>query len=168
MNSNGMSSDIIDALDGLDTVGGTSKMWKAICDYVKSNAKVKYSWVGVSSVGVTDPTVIISATIDTSTGNTLSLPNIDKADSASAALGILSAGMNTAAAKWRIKWPTGFTLTPCFVIPTIVITPSMKDNQSDAIKALCTQIINGIKAATPATSGTHMAYMGAGAFTLIS
>lgn len=165
-----MSTQVISAVSGLNVAGpGPTLLWNAICDYVQLNAQVLYSWVAVSSSvpPTPDPMVVITASINTEPGRVLSLPGIDQARDANTALGILSAGMNMAAALWMVSWPPGFLLSPCFIIPTISLTPSMMDNQMGAMNFLCTQVIAGIKAATPATGGTHLIYSGAGVFTSI-
>ena len=163
-----MATQLITSLQGCQG-GGCNIMWNAICDYVQLNAQVLYSWVAVSSSvpPTPDPMVVITAGINTAPGRVLSLPGIDQARDANTALGILSAGMNMAAALWMVSWPPGCLLSPCFIIPTISLTPSMMDNQMGAMNFLCTQVIAGIKAATPATGGTHLIYSGAGVFTSI-
>ena len=149
--------------------GGAQIMWDAICDYVELNAQVLYSWVAATTTPppVPDPMVVVPATINTAPGRILSLPGIELASDATTALGILSAGMNMAAALWMIQFPIGFLVSPCFVIPSIVLTPSMLNQQDLALNFICTQIIMGIKLATPAMAGTHLAFVGAGAFTSI-
>ena len=164
-----MATQLMSSLAGCQG-GGAQIMWSAICSYVQANAQVLYSWTAVSaSVPPTpDPMVVITATINTAPGSVLSLPGIELAKDATTALGILSAGMNMAAATWMIQWPPGFLLSPCFVIPSIVLTPSMLSSQVPALTFLCTQIIAGIKLATPGTGGNHLGiYNGAGVFTSI-
>ena len=73
-------------------------------------------------------------------------------------------------ARWMVKFPTGFLLTPCFFIPSIFITTSQKNNQFDAINSLSSDIIDGIKntlpfPVTPVATGTHGAFTGAATFT---
>lgn len=166
-----MSAQVVSAVSGLNVAGlGPTLLWNAICDYVQLNAQVLYSWVAVSSTvpPTPDPMVVITAGINTAPGRVLSLPGIDQARDATTALGILSAGMNMAASLWMVDWPLGFTLTPCFIMPSIVLTPSMMDNQAGAMNFLCTQVISGLIAATPATGGNHLGiYNGAGVFTSI-
>lgn len=164
-----MAADIKLSLAGCQG-GGAQIMWNAICNYVELNAQVLYSWVAVSaSVPPTpDPMVVVPATINTAPGRILSLPGIELARDATSALAIISAGMNLAAATWMINFPIGFLVSPCFVIPTIVLTPSMLNEQDLALNFLCTQIIMGIKAATPAMAGSHLGiYTGGGVFTSI-
>ena len=68
---------------------------------------------------------------------------------------------------WRIVWPAGFTLSPAFIIPTINITPSMATEQQSAMLSVCSQIIAGLKQATPTASGNHVAFTGIASFTQI-
>lgn len=152
------------------TSDGLSKMWDSVCSYVKSNAQVFYSWIAVSaSVPPTpDPMVVITASIDTSFDTGLNIPGLDQITDSTTALNAIGAAMNLAAASWMIKFPTGFLVSPCLVIPSIVLTPSMATDQMSALTAICTSIIAGIKLATPAMAGSHSGvYTGAGVFTSI-
>lgn len=161
-----MASQMKSALSGC-TGGGIYTMWDSICDYVESNADVMYSWTAVSTSvpPVTDTTVMINAGIDTSGGRVLNVPGLDQATDANTALGIITVGMNQAASGWTIKWPQGFILSPCYVIPSIVLTPSMKTEQLEALDFICSQVIGGINAATPGTMGIHLGvYQGGGSF----
>ena len=165
MTPNGMASAIISSVSGsTDAYDANSKFYKALCDYVEGNAEVYYSWsAALTSPPFTpDPMVIIKATIKT-TGS-LS-PN--GATTCETALSMFSADLNRNAALWQIIFPAGFTLTPAFVIPTINITPSMATEQQSAMIAVCTQIIAGIKQATPTASGSHISFVGIASFTQI-
>lgn len=161
MTPNGMASAIISSVSGsTDAYDANSKFYKALCDYVEGNAQVFYSWSAINPSGSPDPMVIIKATIKT-TGS-LS-PN--GATTCEAALAQFSADLNRNAALWQIVWPAGFSLSPAFVIPTINITPSMATEQQSAMLAVCTQIIAGLKQATPTAAGTHAAFTGTATFT---
>ena len=162
MTPNGMANAIIGSVSGsTDASDANSKFYKALCDYVEGNAQVFYAWAGVNpSSGSPDPQVIIKATIKTA--GSLS-PN--GATTPAAAMSLFSADLNRNAALWQIVWPAGFSLSPAFVIPTINITPSMATEQQSAMVAVCTQIIAGLKLATPAAGGTHAAYVGSATFT---
>ena len=165
MTPNGMASAIISSVSGsTDAYDANSKFYKALCEYVEGNAEVYYSWsAALTSPPFTpDPMVVIKATIKT-TGS-LS-PN--GATTCEAALAQFSADLNRNVAMWSIVWPAGFTLTPAFVIPTINITPSMATEQQSAMLAVCTQIIAGIKQATPTASGSHISFVGIASFTQI-
>ncbi len=159
-----LSTQIINSLQGINTPGGVNIMWNTICDYVQSNAQVLYSWAATSTTlpPTPDPMVVISATINTAPGRVLSLPGIDQARDASTALSILSAGMNMAAATWMIQFPIGFLVSPCLIIPTISLSPSGLNNQLGAMNLLSTQVLAGIRTATPFTAGTHTIYLGSG------
>lgn len=161
MTPNGMASAIISSVSGsIDATDANNKFYKALCDYVEGNAQVFYGWAAVNSSGTPDPQVIIEAKIKT-TGS-LS-PN--GATTCEAALAQFSADLNRNAALWQIIWPAGFSLSPAFVIPTINITPSMATDQQSAMLAVCTQIIAGLKLATPTAAGSHAAYTGTATFT---
>jgi hypothetical protein len=163
MTPNGMANAIISSISQSDNASdANNKFYKALCDYVEGNAQVFYSWAAVNPSGSPDPQVIIEATIKT-TGS-LS-PN--GATTPAAALSLFSADLNRNAFLWQIVWPTGFALSPAFVIPTINITPSMATEQQSAMIAVCTQIIAEIKQATPTASGTHISYAGTASFTQI-
>ena len=163
MTPNGMASAIISSVSGsTDAYDANNKFYKALCDYVEGNAQVFYSWTAflTSTPFSPDPQVIIEAKIKT-TGS-LS-PN--GATTCEAAMAQFSADLNRNAALWQIIWPTGFSLSPAFVIPTINITPSRATEQQSAMLAVCTQIIAGLKAATPTAAGTHFSYTGTATFT---
>ena len=163
MTPNGMASAIISSVSGsTDAYDANSKFYKALCDYVEGNAEVYYGWTAAltSPPFTPDPIVIIKATIKT-TGS-LS-PN--GATTCDAALTQFSADLNRNVALWQIIWPTGFSLSPAFVIPTINITPSMATEQQSAMLAVCSQIIAGLKLATPTAAGTHASYAGIATFT---
>ena len=131
-----------------------------MCDYVEGNAQVFYSWSAVNSSGTPDPQVVIEATIKT-TGSL----SPSGATTCEAAMAQFSADLNRNASLWQIVWPTGFSLSPSFVIPTINITPSMATEQQSAMLSVCSQIIAGLKQATPTASGNHAAFTGMASFT---
>ena len=162
-----MAAQMKSDLDGC-TSDGLSKMWDSICSYVKSNAQVLYSWVAFSSSvpPTPDPMVVITASIDTS-GSSLSVPGIDQITDTDTALSMISAGMNLSAAKWKIKFPTGFSVSPCFVIPSISLRASNSSIQMTALQSICSDVISGITAATPGMAGTHTIYTGTGIFSSI-
>ena len=165
MTPNGMASAIISRVSGsTEANDANSKFYKALCDYVEGNAQVFYGWVAflTSTPFSPDPQVVIQATIKT-TGS-LS-PN--GATTCEAAMSLFSADLNRNAAMWQVTWPPGFSLSPAFIIPTINITPSMATDQQSAMIAVCTQIIAGLKLATPAASGSHASFVGTASFTQI-
>lgn len=145
------------------------KFWKAVCDYVKENAEVTYSWTAALTVEpwTPDATIIIKCKINTK--GSLFPCNLTEAN---AALSAMSAQMNTQAALWNITpIDSTFKISPMFVIPSITLTASQITNPDSALEFTCQQIINGIKMATPATTGSHIigpaTYAGGGAFTSI-
>lgn len=163
MTPNAMASAIISNVSGCtDAADANNKFYKALCDYVEGNAQVFYGWVAflTSTPFSPDPQVIIEAKIKT-TGSL----SPSGATECGAAMAQFSADLNRNAALWQIVWPAGFNLSPAFVIPTINITPSMATEQQSAMVAVCTQIIAGLKLATPSAAGTHAAYAGTATFT---
>ena len=163
MTPNGMASAIISRVSGsTDAHDANSKFYKALCDYVEQNAQVFYGWIAflTSTPFSPDPQVVIEAKIKT-TGSLVP----SGATTPEAAMTQFSADLNRNASLWQIVWPAGFTLSPAFVIPTINITPSMATEQQSAMLAVCTQIIAGLKAATPTAAGTHFSYAGTATFT---
>ena len=168
---NDMASKIIDALRGLSEPGGVDKLWSEVCSYVEDNAVVLYSWQGYTTSTPPSPDPYnftgIQATIDTSLGNSLSLVGFDQVSTATEAMGKLSGAINQAVSLWMISFPSSFAVNPCFVIPSIVLTPSGADNQEDAMNALCSEIIDGLKLATPSIAGSNSPYVGVGGFSSI-
>ena len=163
MVANAMASSIISEVQGCtDPVDANNKFYKALCNYVEANAQVFYSWVAFSPppASLPDPMVVIQATIKTS--GSLSPSGETTPEGAMARF---SADLNKNAASWQISWPTGFSLIPALVIPTITITPSMADNQQDAWVSVCSQIISGLKLATPTAAGSHSSFTGTATFT---
>lgn len=167
-----LSTQIINALTGINQPGGINILWTTVCTYIMANAEVPFVWNGVSSTTPPVPEVIIStAKINTSAGMTLDLSSIENAQTAADAMGILSTAINSAIARWTILFPIeqGFTIPTYPVIPTpvVVLTPSGATNQRSAMDLLCEQIINGVKllqfqgAPAPNTfMGTHLGVLG--------
>lgn len=134
--------------------------WSALQDYFKDNAEVTYSWAGASPDGP-DPIVVINATLDTSPGQ-LSGAVWDED-----ALKALSDSLNTEIAKWKVSWPTGWSLSPALVIPNISLSFSNLTDQDSAFLHICSEIIAGVTQATPEASGSHGGYAGGATFTSI-
>lgn len=161
MVSNAMASSIISNVQGKDNASDANNaFYEALCDYVEQNAMVIYAWVGVNPMGVPDPQVVLNCKIKTS--GSLSPSGATDCNSA---LSIFSANLNNNAAQWQVQWPEGFSLSPAFVIPTIVITPSMATDMDAAWNAVCSQIIAGLKSATSSSSGAHGGFTGTATFT---
>lgn len=161
MVSSAMANSIISNVQGKDNaVDANNAFYEALCDYVEQNAMVIYAWVGVNPSGAPDPQVVLNCKIKTS--GSLSPSGATDCDSA---LSMFSANLNDNAARWQVQWPEGFSLSPAFVIPNIVITPSMATDMNAAWNAVCFQIIAGLKLATPTASGAHGEFTGAATFT---
>lgn len=157
MNSSGMANYIQNAINEIsDPKSALDTFYNALCEYVENNAEVTYSWVGIQpgSPPKTDTTTSINAKIKT-TGS-LSLSN---ASNPSEANSKFSNALNTEASKWTIEFPDDFKLSPCLVIPTINITPSGANNRNSAWLSVCSQIISGLKTATPTATGSHGSYL---------
>mgnify|MGYP007036989502 FL=1 len=154
MNSSSMASSIISALSGCKDPGdANNKFYKALCDYVEGNAEVYYSWSATTPPPSSspDPMVTLKCTIKTSGSLSPSGETTPEG-----ALAKFSADLNSNASRWQVVWPSGFSISPALIIPTINVTPSMKDNQKDAWESVCQEIINGLKMATPGPlPGTH-------------
>ena len=164
---NAMASQIVDYVSGCtDAATANNKLWQAICDYVSANAQVMYSWVGLQpsvAAPIPDPTVMLTCTIQTGGSLTPSGQN-----TAAGAFAALTAAMNANCATWMIIWPPGFALSPAFVMPTISLSPSGATDQMSAMVMLSTQIIAGLKMATPMASGTHGGFIGSPGASFIS
>ena len=163
MTPNGMASKIIESVyNCTDAYDANNRFYKALCEYVEENAQVTYSWIAflTSTPYSPDPQTIIEAKIKT-TGYLR--PN--GATTCETALAQFSADLNRNAALWQIIFPSGFSLTPALVIPTINITPSMATEQRSAMISVCAQIIEGLKLATQSASGIHGPYSGNATFT---
>lgn len=147
MNPDSMASAIISAVSGIDKPEDAMKtFYSALCEYIEGNAQVFYSWSATTPPPSSspDPMVLLDCKIKTS--GSLSPSGQDTPEGA---LGALSGDLNKNVSSWQVVWPFGFYILPAFIIPTISITPSMKDNQKDAWLSVCTQIIDGLKQATP-------------------
>ena len=147
-----------------DSVDANNRFYRALCNYVEANAEVFYSWIATlpSPPNTPDPMVVIQAKIKTTgslspNGETECIPALNR----------FSADLNRNAALWQIIWPSGFALTPAFVIPTIHITPSKATEQNSAMIHVCSEIIAGIKQATMSAAGTHTSFVGNATFTQI-
>ena len=93
--------------------------------------------------------------------------HLSHATNVSSALSDFNSQLNKNASTWRIIFPAGFDLSPCFLIPTINITPSHFNNSKSAWNQMCSQIINGLKLATPTGVGDHLSYTGTALFNKI-
>ena len=154
--ANAIISNVAKSTDPNDA---NSKFYKAVCDYVEGNIEIKYAWAGTNPMGAPDPVTVIQPKLKTS--GSLTPSGATDVDSALAAF---SATLNANALGWIIIWPSGFTLTPATIIPSISIGKSGKDNQQDAMESVCSDIIKGIKKATPSATGSHSAYVGTATF----
>ena len=150
------TSKITDPSTALNT------LWSAICEYIQSNAVVTYSWAATDVKANPDPVVIWAGTL--ATGGQLSLSGLSVP---SAAMSEMSSQMNVQAATWRVVPASGFSLSPGLVIPSIALSLSGVASREAAINHLASEIIDGIKAATPALTGTHGAFTGVATFVSI-
>lgn len=165
MTSSAMASFVVNNLGGSTNASeANNKFFKALCDYCEQNMQIFYSWVATTPppASVPDPMTVIECKVKTT--GTLSPSGVSDCNSALAAF---SSNLNSQAVLWQIVWPAGFSLSPAFILPTIKITPSMAENPEDAWNAVCSQIIDGLKLATPTASGTHGSYVGVATFTNI-
>lgn len=166
MSVSGLADAIKSGNQGKDNPSDAlSSFWKAVCDYVEANAEVTYAWVAATTTTPPTPDPVTSWKGTIKTSGSLSLCNLNTPD---AALAAMSAQMNAAAALWVVEPPAGFSLSPMLVIPTINLTKSGATDRDAAMKSIVTDIINGIKMATPASSGSHGSYVGAATFTIIN
>lgn len=153
MTPGAMANHIMSSLQGLTDAGqAMNAFYSALCQYVESNAEVLYSWSATTPppTSAPDPMVMLRCTIKTSGTLTPS-----GATDPGAAMSMFSAALNQNAALWTVVWPSGFVLTPAFIIPSIVLTPSGATDMNSAWLSVAGQIIAGLKAATPTAVGTH-------------
>lgn len=157
MDSSSMSSAIIDSISGIDNAtDAINKFYSSLCKYVEDNAQVYYTWSAAlpPPLNTPDSTVLLECKIKTS--GSLSPSGQDTPEGA---LGMLSSDLNKNASLWEIVWPSGFSISPAFILPTISLSPSNSDNQRSAWEHICDEIISGIKKATPGPlSGIHGDY----------
>lgn len=159
----GLASAIKDKTNNIaDPQQAIDALWSAICDYFESNAEVNYGWSAVNPTGSPDPEVMWTGSIKTS--GSLTLTNADTPESA---LSSFSSMLNTQIATWVVEPPTGYSLTPMFIIPTVNLGISKADDRDSALEAFAGYIIEGVVQATLSTAGTHGAYTGTGTFTNI-
>lgn len=148
-----LSTQIINALTGINQPGGINILWTTVCTYIMANAEVPFSWAGMSTTTppTPDPTVAFTAKINTAAGMTLTLPpSMSQAQTAVDALSILSTAINSSMARWTILFPAeqGFLIPPAPVVPLpgVILTPSGATEQRPAMNLLSEQIIAGVKA----------------------
>lgn len=143
-----------------DAASALQMFWNAVCLYVSTNLDAMYTWVGVNPTsGAPDPIVLLKC--KAIAVGTLTPCNLNNTN---ASLAAMSAQMNASAALWTVipdvTTSPGFLVTPALIIPTIVLTASNMTDPNAALEFTCQEIINGIKAATPVLTGTHMAFTG--------
>ena len=157
-----MAQAVINRVRGCDEpVDTNNKVYEAVCNYIESHAEIIYSWAGTLS-GAPDPVVTIKATIKTA-GNLVPTG----ATTPESAMSAWSSMWNSNMMTWKIVWPSGFTLSPVLILPTIKFTLSYATDQLSAVTHICREIINGIKKATPSASGSHGAFTGVASFTKV-
>lgn len=160
MTPSGLASAIIAGVDQLTDPGqANNAFFSAICEYVEQNAEVIYEWSGVNSDGNPDPITKINSKIKTSGSLYPSGANTPES-----ALRAVSSSLNTSASVWYVIWQAGFMLSMAYIIPTINLTASGANQRYPAILHVSTEIINGLKKATPNATGTHGSYMGTATF----
>lgn len=153
MTPSAMANFIIGQIQGIDKADqAINTFYSALCQYVETNMQVLYSWSATMPppVSTPDPMVLLDCKVKTTGSMTPSGANTPEA-----ANQMFSAVLNQNAALWTVVWPAGFALTPAFIIPTISITPSGATDMNSAWLAVATQIIAGLKAATPTATGVH-------------
>lgn len=153
MTPNAMASYIIGQLQGIDNAANAiNTFYSALCSYVESNMEVIYSWSATTPppTSTPDPMVVLNCKVKT-TGS-MAPSGIDNPGGALAAF---SADLNRNAALWTVIWPAGFTLTPALIIPSISISASGATDMNSAWLSVCSEIIAGLKAATPIATGAH-------------
>lgn len=153
MTPSAMANFIIGQIQGIDNASSAiNTFYSALCSYCEANMEIQYSWAATTPPPVSspDPMMLLSCKVKTTGSMSPSGANTPEA-----ANSMFSATLNQNAALWQVVWPSGFALTPAFVIPTITITPSGATTMNDAWLAVCTQIIAGLKAATPTATGVH-------------
>lgn len=162
MTPSGMADYIQSHVRGAtDAVTAINNFYRALCEYVEMNAIVTYSWAAVDPTNFNLPDPITVITCDIKTAGFLSPSGLSTPE---AALSRFSADLNTQASLWSVTWPPGFEISPAFVLPTINLTLSYATEMGSAWLHLCTQIIAGLKAATPVGSGVHGKFIGSASF----
>lgn len=158
----GLKDALKNSVSGMTDYSGARKsFWSALQSYFKDNAEVTYSWTGANSEGP-DPVKVIDATLDTSPGQLSGAVWKDNA------LTSFASSLNTEIAKWRVSWPAGWSLSPALVIPNISLSFSNLTDQDSAFLHICSEIITGVKNATPEASGSHGGYAGGATFVSIT
>ena len=158
-----LKSAIQDVTDPSDAM---NKFWKALKNYISSEATVIYTWAGMSPVSVPDPVMVINATLQPGL-DPISGPEMTNVKTATDAMTVFSAWLNSALSKWTVSWPLDFVLSPALLIPSISLVPSGVNNRDASFSSLCSSILSGLGACTPMVTGTHGIYTGAGSFSKI-
>ena len=132
-------------------------LWKAICDYVEENAEVKYQWSAKDPSGSPDSKTEWTGKIIVSG----SLSPCGK-DTPSEALSSISSSMNSNVNSWTIKPESGFDVSGGTITNSgINLQLSMADTRDAALLSIASDVIDGIKRATPPVmSGSHGSYQG--------
>lgn len=154
-----MAEYVIGKITGMTDPDQTcNALYRAVCEYVESHAEVFYSWAGTFS-GAPDPVTLIDATIKTA--GEFRPVETDTPETTQAAL---NGVWNANAATWMVMWPPGFVLSTTMIIPSISFKFSYATEQLPAVTSFCSDIIQGIKNATPVATGIHGTFTGAASF----
>lgn len=155
MTASGMASKIIGDVSGITSPDSAiSTFYNSLCSYCEDNMQVLYTWTATTppTASTPDPQVLLDCKVKT-TGNI----SPSGATTPEEALSKFASDLNSQISQWQVIWPTGFSIPPALIIPSITFTASKATSQKDAWNHICQEIITGItKSATPGPlAGTH-------------
>ena len=166
-----LAQQIKSNLQGItDANDARKKLWDTVKSYIKTNARVTYSWAAVNSEGTPDPIItfpnlLISTSQDPGLESIVPESTWKQVTKAEEAMTLLSGAMNSCASTWRVQFPATLLVTPALVLPAITLAPSGLSDGDAAMEMLCNQILSGITLCTPVIEGTNSGvYIGAGSF----
>ena len=158
LDKEGLKNKILAETEQLNTPeSANNALWKAICDYIEENAEVIYQWSAYNSDGSPDPKTEWTGKIIVSG----SLSPCGK-DTPSDALSSITSSMNSNVNSWTIEPESGFDVSGETITNSgIDLQLSMADTRDAALLSIASDIIDGIKKATPPVmSGSHGSYQG--------
>ena len=164
MSSKAMADFIMGKVRGCTEAGEANyNLFNALCDYCEKEMEINYGWVGLDPMSVPDPETSIVCSVK-ATGSISPCGG----NTAESALSVFGNNLNSQISLWQVVWPSGFSLSPALIIPNIVLSPTYAETMEEAWEGLCSQIIKGLKVATPAATGTHSSFTGSATFISIS
>lgn len=161
---NGLQQVMLSANYGKsDPLEALNLWWDSICNYIKSNASIVYSWSGQFN-GVSDPVVSFSGHFIGSNGSL----SLSYAVTPETALQSISSQMNSILGSWSVQFEDSSFRAIALLLPSIDLVISNKSERAQAHLSIAGDILRGIRDCTLSTLGAHGNFTGSASFVSVS